>query len=263
MTHRSQVAAALAFALGLASGTASADPGDTCISAYEGSQQQRHDGALVRAREELALCRGACPAALAKDCEVWSAEVEAALGHVVVATTLDGDGAIVRGLTIDGVGRSVALGGVIDLDPGAHVAWASSDTGATGETRFVLARGERRTVTVALVARPTDGFSPPTPSIVLATVGGTALLAGAGLAIAGHLRLSELRDTCAPDCDSSDVDGVRTTWIAGGAVAGAGVLALAAAVALVLLDAPNGANGGLAVGRGPDAANGASLLCRF
>ena len=75
---------------------------------------------------------------------------------------------------------------------------------------------------------------PSVTSMILGGVGAGALLVGGGLAIAGHVRVGDLREDCAPDCAESDVDAVRALWIAGGVAAGVGVGALAVAVALAL-----------------------------
>jgi hypothetical protein len=205
---------------------ARADPGDSCVTSYEEAQQAKKAGELVRSKANLRLCMGACPRALAGDCEAWLGEVSKSIATLTIhARAADGAPLGAAELAIDGVSRP--LDQPLELDPGPHrvhvegrglVARTETltlEAGATVEHAVVIERGGGS----ATVEREAPSLVGP---LVLGG-GGLLLLAGAGvLSLIGHLDVSDMRDTCAPSCDVDRVDAVRAMWTAGGVLAAVG-----------------------------------------
>ena len=224
--------------------------GDTCVAAYEGAQELRQRGALVEARRELDVCRAACPAALARDCESWQRDVASRVGRVRLDVRRDGSPATAEVVLIDGRPAVAEVDGGLIVDPGDHVLRVEVAGATAVERALSLAPGAAVALTVETTSTRSDEDESglPTASLLLGSVGAGALLVAGGLAVAGHVRVADLRDDCAPDCAESDVDAVRTAWIAGGVTAGVGVGALAVAVALAIAGASDdGATAGAAL----------------
>lgn len=223
---------------------ARAQSGDTCVTAYEGAQELRQRGALVQARRELDVCRASCPAALARDCEAWQRDVASRLGRVKLLVTRDAARVSPDRVLVDGQPAVVDPEGVVAVDPGDHDVRIDIAGAPAAEHAVSVPPGGEVTLEVALASSDADegsSWSPSTPALVVGGIGLGALLVGGGLGVAGHVRVGDLRDGCAPDCAASDVDAVRTMWIAGGVAAGVGVSALAVALALTFAsrgDAP-------------------------
>jgi hypothetical protein len=229
---------ALVLALvGLFGGRAAwADSGDSCISAYEGAQQHRRSGHLLRARAELALCIGSCPSALASDCRTWAAEIAPMIAAVTTEVRAGGAARGDARVWVGGIEQRRGVSVRTEVDPGVHEVRVEAPGMLPASKSVTLAPGTQLPIVFELEPLPEPPSSLPVAGIVLGATGTGALLAGAGLGVAGHLEVADLRETCAPRCAEGDVDGIRTTWIAGGIVAGVGLAALATAVALVLTD---------------------------
>ncbi|EYF08477.1 carboxypeptidase-like regulatory domain-containing protein [Chondromyces apiculatus] len=222
------------------------DDNDACVSSYERSQQLRRSSDMVRAKGELRLCLGACPRALARDCEKWLKETEKQIARVSVRV-VDAEGATFAGatLSVDGVPARADEKGEIEVNPGKRVIRAeASDAPAVEEAVEVKAAGQVAvTLTLLREARAPEVVAPPpvvversTPVLGL-TLGGVGLVGlgvGGALALFGHLERSSLEDECAPLCSDKDVAGVERLWLAGGITAGAGALLLGVGVGLVL-----------------------------
>ncbi len=222
----SAVASAVATALLTLSSISFADPGDACVTSYEGAQQARKQGGLVRSKAELRLCIGACPGELAKDCERWLGEVDQKLARLTVAVRSRGGDPIANDkLFVDGVERPV--GQVIELDPGRHELRVEAPGHIRRSDVVDLEAGSRTTRTLTLDPGAALGDEPPSlvGPITVGSAGLVALTAAAALAIAGHLDVSDMRDDdhgCAPACPDDRVDRVRDLWTAGAVLAGAG-----------------------------------------
>ncbi len=229
---------------------ARAAEGDTCVAAYEGAQQRLKRGELLRARAELDVCLGSCPEALAKDCAIWREDVAGRLARVTFDVRQGGVQTPVADVrvSVDGSTVPVDTRGVVEVDPGPHAIEVSTQ-GASSETQSVdLPPGGATQLRFDFVGRQAESGSLPPAAIAIGAVGVAALLVGGGLGLAGHLQVSELRDTCAPDCARADVDAVRSEWIAGGVTAGVGVGALVVALAMVLGDDDDAVEAARAVG---------------
>jgi len=228
--HRGIVSIAVAANALLFASIAAAEEGDACATAYEQGQVLPRKGSLLRGRAELRLCTNVCPSALARDCEGWLAEVERDIPSLRVSASSSDGRPLPRGwISIDGGPfDNVLRAEPLEVDPGRHRVVIKSGTGALEEVVVEAPRG-RREIPVSVVF-PVDVSSPPAarplwPRVLLGG-GAAALGVGAALIIAGHVDRQMLQDTCAPNCDPTRVDTIRSLWWAGGISAGAG-LALA------------------------------------
>jgi hypothetical protein len=226
----------------LQAGSAHADDSKLCADSYENAQRQRTAGKLQLARAQLLSCRAACPGALLQDCSRWLAEVEALIPKVQVAPTpvevREGD----RVLSTTGKEP-------IELDPGDHELSIVGPGGETKTVKVTLPPGSgthKLSVKFASSRASSPEPTPPGPApppasepraepvptlaMVLGGVGAAALVTGGVLAALGHLRKSELEESCSPDCADSDVDGIRRLWLIGGVAAAIGAVSLGGAV---------------------------------
>lgn len=226
MTRPLLVVATLAVGFAAWSGFVFADPGDACVTSYEGAQQARKRGELVRSKAELRLCMGACPGELSKDCERWLGEIDGRLSRLTVAVrSRNGDPIAGDKLFVDGVERPA--GQAFELDPGRHELRAEAPGHVRRTDVVELTAGSRTTRTIMLDRGATGSDEPPSlvGPLTLGGAGLVALTVAAGLAIAGHLDVSDMRDEqsgCAPSCSADRVDRVRDLWTAGAVLAGAG-----------------------------------------
>jgi hypothetical protein len=237
----------VAFVAWLASpAAAAADPGDACVSSYEGAQAAQKRGELVRSKAELRLCLGACPTALASDCRRWLTEISTQIARLNVAVRgPDGVEIGPAKLLVDGVERPV--GPPLELDPGPHDLAVEAAGYLPRSLRIEVAAGTEGTQTITLSPGPISSPRPDaearSPNLVgplaLGGVGLVVLTTAAALAIAGHAEVSAMKDECAPDCPASRVDTVANLWTAGGILAGlGGATTIGAGVWLGLVVAP-------------------------
>ncbi|NUP12001.1 MAG: carboxypeptidase regulatory-like domain-containing protein [Polyangiaceae bacterium] len=225
-------AAFLVAAAIVAARDARADAGDSCVAAYEGAQQARKDGALVRSKADLRLCMRACPTTLAADCERWLAEVDADLAPLTV-TVKDESGRAPAHHTVFVDGLEQPKTSVIELAPGAHRIAVEAPGHARSEAMVVLERGRPATHVVTL--HPARAAESPPPNLagplVVGGVGLGAVIAATAVAIVGHLDVADMRDEetgCAPSCPIERVDRVETLWTTGAVTGGVGGAALLA-----------------------------------
>jgi hypothetical protein len=221
-----------------------------CLASFDEGQKLRLDGKLGAAREQLLACsRAECPGLVRDDCVRLVDDVNRSRPSVVFAAKDDeGKDLVAVKVTVDGTVVSESLDGKpLELDPGAHrVRYEASGYPAV-DGAFVARSGEKlRRVDVTFraphvelaPAEPPPAHRAKVAGWVLAGVGVAALL-GAGVVDAIALRDEhDLRTGCAPACAESDVDAVRTKYIVAGAVAGVGVVAVAAG-AWLLLSSPS------------------------
>jgi hypothetical protein len=154
-------------------------------------------------------------------------------------------------LTLDGkpLDSSAASEG-IRVNPGRHVVVAEQ---AGGKRQRVLDVAEKASVVVTLDFAPTDGasrhgggaeprrrFSSSKDASMVAVYGLTGLAVvggGTGLAFAlvSNHRKAELERICAPQCNQSAIDQLRTRYIIANVAAGVGAAAAIAAVTVYLV----------------------------
>jgi hypothetical protein len=279
---RACAAGALAVTILGATSSASAQSKQECVDAYTTAQVSRRENRLKDARDKLLVCsNAACPPTLRKDCVPWLAEVDAALPTLAVKP-VDETGRVVEDATIAIDGRGVAREGDLAaarVDPGEHVIRVEAPGMKSAEERVSLAAGSpRREVVVHLgrAAAPAAAKSPveappeasrpiPAATFVLAGVGVAGVATFAVLGAIGSGKKSHLDDLgCKPNCKPSDVDAIKTDYIAADVALGVGGAALVGAL-IVFLARPS------ATPAKPDDAawsvaprpGGASLVVRF
>jgi hypothetical protein len=202
----------------------------SCIVAYERADEQRKiHRDPVRARELAAQCARECPPALATECTVWEREEAAKIAKLRIDAR--GEGVVVR---VDGDVRS---SGVVELRPGEHELSISAPDLERHVERLTLREGESvsRSITLAEPGVPATTIV----ALALGGAGAASFVAAGVLSILGHVRASDLRETCAPTCSQEDVDAVAGRWTVGGVLAGVGG-ALGAAGVLTWALSPDG-----------------------
>jgi hypothetical protein len=237
------VATFLALAASLLSASAHADEPDKarCAAAYERAQELQRTDSLSAARKQLVICSETCPGRLRRDCLAWIDDVDALMPTIVLQPR-DAEGRPVRQarVTIDGelLTETVDPKAALSIDPGTHVLRFEHPDLVTAEVRVTVHGAERgREVAITLWRRPEPPPPAPAPrpapphghrasAYVFGIAGALAIAAGAALAIAGDVKTSDLRSSCAPFCPQHDADTVVDLWRLGGAVMALGAASL-------------------------------------
>jgi len=208
---------------------------EKCRASYEEAQELRARASLVEARAELAACISTCPASLRSDCETWLREIDRTMPRVTFRFVDERGTPISATLQIDGepIRESEK-----ELNPGKHSFRAEAPDHEPVEMHETIAAGETRSLVFTLKQHlttsptspplsPAIAPQPPKPPIaayVLGGIGVAALATSGVLAVKGHVDKSDLTSSCAPNCNSSDVDSIRTTWwVAAGVGAGGAI----------------------------------------
>ena len=239
----------LAFCATISPGTAHADDKQQCVAASEKAQQLRNAGRLTEAREQLVQCgRNECPKLVQEDCTEWMREVLAILPTVVPgAKDRSGRDLVDVTVSLDGkVVTSTLDGKAIAVDPGVHTFRFEVKQAPAVEEQVVIRQGEKNrilTVTIGEHETPVDmkparekpAETAGSPAIAAYVTGGIGLVA---LGVAGYLALDanadarELRKTCAPSCEQSQVDDIENRQLVAGVTAALGGAAIVAGVIL-------------------------------
>jgi hypothetical protein len=240
---------ALAF-LALA-GSARAQDKQACVGAYEKAQQLRADTKLRAAREQLLVCsRPECPALIRQDCSQWVGEVQNAIPSVVVAgRDASGHDVLAVRVSIDGAVVAESLDGKpIQIDPGPHKFRYESAGRPPIEEQVLVREGERNRQITVNFARPEDRRrdepppldtppdkpGPPIVAFSLIGLGVVALGAALYFDLKANGDARNLRDSCAPKCQQSDVDAVQAKYVAAGVALGVGIVGLGVGAVLLL-----------------------------
>jgi hypothetical protein len=257
----------VAVMLAVAASPARADEPVTpqrCNAAYERAQVLRRDRKLVAARESLLLCsQPKCPGAITADCGPWLREVESGMPSVVFVAR-DSAGKDVPGVkvSVDGTVLSTRLGGsALEVDPGERTFTFEPEHGKRVDQTLIFNMCDKNRLLVVTIA---DDVAPPVtastastavpttpqpattegerpsvvPALVVGGLGVAALGASLGIYLDAKGGLATLRDTCAPHCQTSDVDSLRTRGIISDVAFGVGIAGLGAAGLMLLLRAP-------------------------
>lgn len=258
----------LAFGIAACSSFARADEVETCARAAERAQQLRDDDRFVEARDQLRSCaREACPSVIRNDCRTWLTEVEALVPSLVIYA--DGsDGRALYDVVLRDGDRVIAArldGKPIELDPGVHELTFTSEGYEPLTMEVVIRTGEKnRDLRVEL--RSKHATTKPAVRETGATEGAGVVpwvLVGFGVAAVGtgtylgldaRADVSDMRDTCAPSCPSSDVDRARTQLLLADVALGVGVVSAGIGTWLLLGDQQEQPPASLTVGAGPKGA---------
>ncbi|MBS2015934.1 MAG: hypothetical protein JST00_23805 [Deltaproteobacteria bacterium] len=258
-------AAATAIALSI---TVDAAADDACNEAYTQTQILRRAGKLRAARQAIFTCsQETCTSAVRTDCVKWADEIERALSTLVFDVRKP-DGTEVTDVKVyagEELLASTIDGRQVSMDPGEIVLRFVRGAEVI-EKRVVIREGEKfRTLRVELSASATTSpIAPPPPprakveatvedgaarpaasarglptaSWILGGVAASGFLTFGVLAGVGYGNESDLRDGCfrTLSCSPDDVSSVRTQYLVGDIGLGIGIVSLAAAVGLWLLD---------------------------
>jgi hypothetical protein len=206
---------------------------EACMDAHGRGQDLRELGKFSGAREQFLKCaQSACPAMIQSDCARFGDELQ----HVVPTVTFaarDADGKDVPDTTVfvDDVQVTTRLDGrAFELDPGSRTIRFVHD-GKTVEQKVVVSQGEKGRMIVVTLAEPqasgaTGGPSaPPGPGesphadgtpgssrsgfpLMVAGIGGAALVAGVALIIAGTGKIPGKCDYFSKECTAAPKDPV-------------------------------------------------------
>jgi hypothetical protein len=252
-------AASAALALAFAELPAHADPSSTaqqCSAAYDKAQVLRRARKLTAARDELLICsQTKCPAVITADCAPWLREVEGAMPSIVVAARdpAGNDVPAVK-VSIDGALLVSGLTGApLDVDPGSHTLTVEPEHGQRVEQPLLVNVGEKNRV-IQVTIRPEAAVQAPAdaapgggkkgslvPGIVVGAVGLAAMGASLGIYLSANSSASGLRSSCAPHCNPSDVDSIRTKATASDVVWGVGAAAVGAGALMMIFMRPTSA----------------------
>jgi hypothetical protein len=220
----------------------------SCLKAHEEAQKLRTDNKLRDAREKLLVCAAdACPSLVKVDCTKWLPEVDRDQPTVIVRAKEGKNDLTDVKVEIDGVIVASYLDGKpIAVDPGAHALKIERSGSTPIEQKLVVASGEKnRLVKVVFAALPveTPSPSPNTESSmlpwVLSGVGAAGIAGFAILGITTRSRISELRGTCAPNCDPGEESSLRTRLILADVSLVIGLASLGAATYLFMRPTPS------------------------
>ena len=230
-----------------------------CALAYENSQEHRRAGALSVARSELARCaQEDCPEFIRADCAEWSKETEVEQPTVVFAARRGSRN--LEAVRVSIGDRTLAvqlLSQAIELDPGSYDIQFETPGSPTVVQHAVIRAGEKNQLIQAEFVAPPEHPADPAPTAgapplpaaaqaelhsrsagprtlpwALLGVGAASIGAGMGLSLWGRSRETQLRDTCSPNCTSSEVQSVRTKYILGDISIGVGLASMSVAAYL-------------------------------
>jgi len=262
----------VALVCSAATALAFAESVERCMSSYEQGQVLRKQSRLLEALADFRECsQRECPALARADCVSWVREIEEVIPSIVVIVrTQSGRDVREAQVSIDGKGHPAwSPTTPIELDPGEHHIEVRVPEQQPIVTPVVVALAEKNrpvyvtvpdrsppgsllapsrddvaratplagTPSAAVLAPPRDDATRPSPLTWM--VGGTSaalLVGGIALDLFAHRDLTELRDSCAPGCAPSDVEGIKTRMIVGDSLIAAGVLGGVATLVMLLSD---------------------------
>lgn len=204
-----------------------------------------------------ACSQPSCPAIVRKDCAKWLSEVDETQPSIVIAAQ-DAAGADLSAVKVLVDDRQVATkadGSPIVVDPGEHTLRVEAPGHAPLTQRLVVRVSEKnRLVRVVFQdgakAAPPAPVGPPRPSteasapasssssgslvlpLVLTGVGVLALGSFGYFGLTSKSDLSKLRTDCAPFCDQSQLDDVKSRMLIADVSLGVGIVALGVAAVL-------------------------------
>ena len=257
------VALAAMSAIGATAPPARAEgPALDCPSSSEEGQRLRDKNKYSDARAMFRACsQPTCPAIVRKDCSKWLVEIDETQPSIVIAAqdATGADLASVKVLVDDHQVASKVDGSPIAVDPGEHTLRVEAPGHAPVTQRLILRVSERnRLVRVVFQdgpkaptpvgpprpateapSRTTEPSSSGTPvlAIVLTGVGIVALGSFGYFGLTSKSDLSKLRSDCAPFCDQSQLDDVKSRMLIADVSLGVGIVALGVAAVLFVTHA--------------------------
>src|SRR5688572_28662844 len=121
-----------------------APAGSSCFDQHELGLELRQGGKLLESRAAFTRCASAeCPAAVQRDCQQWSSEIEAELPSVMFRVDVAGQPRSDARVMIDGQLRRQALAQPVRLDPGLHDLQVSAPAAMPLQRQLELRPGMR------------------------------------------------------------------------------------------------------------------------
>ncbi len=258
MRLRMMLIAASIAAAPLAATTAAYAGPKECVAAADDGQKLRDDGKLNAAREKFIVCAAkACPGAVSKQCSQWLVETEKDMPTMTFRALDDqGKETIDVKVIVDGGKVSNTIDAhALALDPGEHNVRFERADGRAVEDKVLLRPGEKNRlielsfqVKTAPPPEPVKPVAPPPPVVepdrgfhvpLLGWVGlGVGVVGGvmtAAFAISANGDESDLRSSCAPNCDSSKKSSIDTKVVLANVGLGIGIVGLGVAVVTTVL----------------------------
>lgn len=256
---RAMAAAAMAAATTIAMTTPAYAGPKECIAAADEGQKLRDDGKLNAARDKFIMCAAkACPGAVAKQCSQWLIDAEHDTPTVTFrALDEQGKETLAVRVLIDGAAVAQSIDArALPVDPGEHTVRFELASGQGVEDKILVRPGEKNKMIelsfqpkapppaakpaapVAPVAPPPEeggGFHVPTLGWVGLGVGVAGGVMTALFAISANNAESDLRSSCAPNCDSSEKSSIDTKIVLANVGLGIGVVGLGVAVVTTVL----------------------------
>jgi hypothetical protein len=239
-------------------------PALDCPSSSEEGQRLRDKNKYLEARAMFRACsQSTCPAIVRKDCSKWLAEIDDSQPSIVIAAQ-DATGADLSAVRVMLDDKQVASridGSPIAIDPGEHSLRVETEGHAPLSQRVIVRVNEKnRLIRVVFQDGPKPAVSgPPKPPAGDAPTNGAGSGAGAGprassgLPVLGFVvgglgvlamgsfayfgltsksDLGALRSECAPFCDQSKLDDVKSRMLIADVSLGVGIVALGVAVVI-------------------------------
>jgi hypothetical protein len=239
-------------------------PALDCPSSSEEGQRLRDKNKYLEARAMFRACsQSTCPAIVRKDCSKWLAEIDDSQPSIVIAAQ-DATGADLSAVRVMLDDKQVASridGSPIAIDPGEHSLRVETEGHAPLSQRVIVRVNEKnRLIRVVFQDGPKPAVSGPPkppagdaptsgassgagagagagsgPPVLGFVVGGLGLLALGSFAYFGLTSKSDLgalRSECAPFCDQSKLDDVKSRMLIADVSLGVGIVALGVAVVI-------------------------------
>lgn len=224
---------------------AAATPAETrqaCLDAYESGQRLRLRAHLAEARQLFLSCaQPSCPEAIGSECLHFLADTRVDLPTVVLsAIDLRGTDLFDVRVKVDGTLAVQHLDGMaIDIDPGPHLFRYEAPGFEPAQVYAVIRQGEKNRVISAHLAEtpppPPPSARRPTGAYVLGGVALAGFIGAGAFYWAARSQRDDLLNSCAPVCDSTSVDEVRTKQtVAAVSLAVGAAAAIGAATMLVI-----------------------------
>ena len=232
----------------------------TCAQAYEKTQEERTAGRLSAAIEHLKRCiDSTCPKFIREDCLRWMDQTENALPTVVFSVREDGRDLTNVEVHCDGSLLIATLDGkALPVDPGFHTFTFNIQGLAPVGRQLLIREGERNRIINVDFGTSLGSSSPPSPSPLpspssssgvktvlpapparigalaygLVGVGALGIAGFTAFGLIGNSRQGELERSCAPNCRSGQIDGVRTQYLLADTCLGVGLVSLGLATYL-------------------------------
>ena len=250
MRVRSILVATFACGTWMGLATAAADS-LTCAQAYEKAQEERAAGRLNAAIEDLRSCiDSSCAKFIRDDCLRWMNQTEGALPTVVFSVCEDAKDLTSVEILCDGKLLTGTLDGkALPIDPGLHNLTFKVPGLPPVDRQLLIREGERNRIIEVEFRSPHDS-TPPVPAVTTESAAGTGAdgnaksryltygLASLGalavggftlFAVLGNSQQRDLEKSCAPYCQSSQVDSVRTKYLIADTCLGVGLISLGVA----------------------------------